>query len=158
MSYRSNKRSATAKTVARKRKQTVFQKLWSEATPVRKAITAAISTVVLLGSAIVAWGNISKFRSDYYVRTYGVAPHASIAELKEIQDRIEVIAQFSQSEINARQVQRQMQIAELTARCNMGRCTVYERQSLQNLMEAWQREQATLEALRRNQAQQQMRR
>lgn len=137
----------------RRKKKTLFEQLWTEATPLRKILTAVISTVVLTGSAIVAWGNISNYREQWYIAHYGIAPHASVAEVTKIEKFVDVLAQFSQGEINARQVQRQVQIDEIRARCNIGRCTQYERQSLNNLLEAWQREQATLEQLRNQQQQ-----
>lgn len=136
-----------------KKKQSLFEQLWSEATILRKILTAVVSTVLLGGSAVVAWSHIANFKSDWYVARYGVPPHASVAKLSEIEKFVDVLAQFSQGEINARQVQRQTQIDELRFRCNAGRCSQYDRQSLNNLLESWQREQATLEHLRRQQAQ-----
>jgi hypothetical protein len=141
--------------VPRRKKQTVWQQLWTEATPLRKIITAALTTIVLAGSAAVAWSNISKtYNDNWYVPHYGVAPHASAAKVQEIEKFVDTLAQFSQGEIVARQVQRQMQIQELTARCNANRCSPYERQALSNLMEQWQAEQRVLDSLRRQNAQQ----
>lgn len=133
------------------KKKSLFEQLWSEATPLRKILTAAVSAIVLAGSAVAAWGTIEKFRDDWYVSKYGQRPHASIAKVTELEKFMEVLAQYTQWEINARQVQRQLQIDELRARCNAGRCSQYDRQSLNNLLESWRREQGTLEHLRRQQ-------
>ena len=139
----------------RRKQKTLFEQLWTEATPLRKIITAALTTVVLAGSAAVAWSNISKtYNDNWYVPHYGIAPHASAAKVMEIEKFIDTLAQFSQGEIVARQVQRQLQMDELRARCNANRCSPYERQALTNLMEQWQQEQRVLDSLRRQNAQQ----
>src|ERR1051325_5307371 len=118
----------------RRRKQTVWQQLWTEATPLRKITTAALTTTILVGSSVVAWSNISNSYDKWYIRHYGMAPHAAEAEVKQLQERLEVVAQYTASDLYARQVTRQMQIDELRARCSTGRSSEYDRQALNNLL------------------------
>ena len=141
-----------AKPKRRARKQSLYEWLWSEASAMKRLVTAALTTLALAGGALTAWGSIEKFRSDRYVRIYGEAPHASVAKLTALQQSVEndlqVIAQNSVGEISARQIGRQQVIRELESKCNVGRCSPYDRQALTNYRLDWQREQQMLERLR----------
>ena len=141
-----------AKPKRRARKQSWYERLWSEASQLRRLITAGMTTLVLAGSAFTAWGGFEKYRSERYTRIYGEAPHASVAKLTALQQSVEndlqVIAQNSVGEISARQIGRQQVIRELESKCNVGRCSPYDRQALTNYRLDWQREQQMLERLR----------
>ena len=137
--------------MTRGKKSRLLGQLWAEATTARKALAGIAAIVVTLGAVVVAWGNISRWREDTYVQTYGARPHASAAQLSELEQYTQVLAQFTQSELNARQVQRQLQIDELKARCAAGRCDARDRAALNNLLEQWQREQVQLDQLRQRQ-------
>jgi len=101
-----------------------------------------------LAAAILAMGGAFSLGSGMLVATLGKPPWAST-------EYLEVIAQYSLSEISARQIQIQMEIDRLKIKCQANNCSAYERQSLGNLMDQWQRNQATIENMRRYSVQRQ---
>lgn len=102
----------------------------------------SLAAAVLAISGAFSWG------SGALISVLGKPPWASTAYF-------DVLAEYSLSEISARQIQIQMEIDRLKVKCQANQCSPYERQSLGNLMDQWQRNQGMLEKMRRFNVQQQ---
>lgn len=105
--------------------------------------------IILAGSlaaALLAIGGAVSWGSGLLVGALGKPPFVS-------KEYFDVLAQYNLSELAGRQIQLQMEIDRLKVKCQTS-CSTYERDSLRNYLDQWQRNQGILENMRRFSVQQ----